>query len=168
MNEKKENNNCNFDENLSRIVGNLLIDKNISISCAESCTGGMFAQTLTDIAGISAVFDRGIVTYSNEAKMEELGVKKDTLDKYGAVSEQTAIEMAEGIQRVAKTRIGVSVTGVAGPGGGTVEKPVGLVYVCAVFDKKRICRELRLTGDRKSNRATSMLNMFDLIRELIA
>lgn len=160
--------NSNFDGKLPMIVGKLLIEKNLSISCAESCTGGMFAQTLTDIPGISDVFDRGIVTYSNEAKMEELGVKKATLDKYGAVSEQTAVEMAEGIQRVSKTRIGVSVTGVAGPGGGSIEKPVGLVYVCAVYDDQKICRELRLQGDRKSNRTMSMLTMFNMIKELIS
>lgn len=160
-------NNDDFDEKLPMIVGNLLIEKNLSISCAESCTGGMFAQTLTDIPGISAVFDRGIITYSNQAKIEELGVKKETLDKYGAVSEQTSIEMAQGIQNVSKTRIGVSVTGVAGPGGGTIEKPVGLVYVCAVYDDQKICRELRLQGDRKSNRTMSMLTMFELIKKLI-
>ncbi|MHC1722300.1 MAG: CinA family protein [Aminipila sp.] len=167
MNDKIENNNLVMDENLPSLVGNMLIEKNLSISCAESCTGGMFAQTLTDIAGISAVFDRGIVTYSNEAKMEELGVKKSTLEKYGAVSEQTAVEMAEGIKRVSKTRIGVSVTGVAGPGGGSIEKPVGLVYICAIYDEKKMCRELRLQGDRKSNRMMSMLTMFNMIKELI-
>lgn len=167
MNDKIENNNFVMDENLPLIVGNMLIEKKLSISCAESCTGGMFAQTLTDISGISAVFDRGIVTYSNEAKMEELGVKKATLDKYGAVSEQTAVEMAEGIQRISKTRIGVSVTGVAGPSGGSIEKPVGLVYVCVVYDDEKICRELRLQGDRKSNRTMSMLTMFNMIKELI-
>lgn len=160
-------NNSTIDKNLPNIVGKLLIKNNISIASAESCTGGMFAQTLTDIPGVSAVFGRGIVTYSNEAKIEELGVKKETLEKYGAVSKQTAIEMAEGIQRVDDSRIGVSVTGVAGPGGGTKQKPVGLVYVCAVFDSKMVCRELRLNGDRKSNRIMSMLNMFDIIKELI-
>ncbi len=167
MNSKIENVNCELDDSLPTLVGQLLIEKNISISSAESCTGGMFAQTLTDIPGISSVFDRGIVTYSNKAKMEELGVKEDTLKNYGAVSKQTAIEMAEGIQKVAKTRIGVSVTGVAGPGGGTPEKPVGLVYVCVVFDEKRECRELRLKGDRKSNRIMSMLNMYDIIKGLV-
>lgn len=167
MNEKTEKESAEFDVSLPYTVGKMLMDYNISVACAESCTGGMFAQTLTDIPGISAVFDRGIVTYSNKAKIEELGVKSQTLDKYGAVSEQTAVEMAEGIKRKANTRIGVSVTGVAGPGGGSLEKPVGLVYVCAVFDNKKLCRELRLQGDRKSNRTTSVLNMFDMIRELI-
>lgn len=167
MDNTIEENTITIEKNLPLKVGKILIEKNISISCAESCTGGLFAQTLTDIPGISAVFDRGIVTYSNQAKIEELGVKKETLDRYGAVSEETSIEMAQGIQRVSKSRIGVSVTGVAGPGGGTIEKPVGLVYVCAVFDQKRICRKLSLQGDRKLNRAMSVLVMFELIQELI-
>ncbi|QIB69383.1 CinA family protein [Aminipila butyrica] len=148
-------------------VGGMLLERGLTIASAESCTGGMFAQTLTDIPGISAVFDRGIVTYSNRAKMEELGVRQGTLAQYGAVSAQTAVEMAEGIQRVAGTRIGVSVTGVAGPGGGSAEKPVGLVYVCAVLDERRLCRELRLNGDRTANRTASMYHMFHMIGELI-
>ncbi|QAT42819.1 CinA family protein [Aminipila luticellarii] len=167
MSKKTEKNTAVLNKNLPMLVGKRLIEQNLSISCAESCTGGMFSQTLTDIPGISAVFDRGIVTYSNQAKMEELGVQKETLEKYGAVSEQTAVEMAVGIQKKAATRIGVSVTGVAGPGGGTAEKPVGLVYVCAVFDGQKMCRELRLHGDRSANRNESMLNMFDMIGELI-
>ncbi|MBE6033935.1 MAG: CinA family protein [Clostridiales bacterium] len=166
MNERTGN-NSDLDAHLPLLVGKMLIEKNISISCAESCTGGMFAQNLTDIPGISAVFDRGIVTYSNNAKMEELGVQRETLEKYGAVSRQTAVEMAEGVRRVARSKIGVSVTGVAGPGGGTKDKPVGLVYVCAVFEQKILCKELRLNGDRKSNRTVSMLTMFDIIKELI-
>ena len=155
------------EKNLPEYVGNMLIEKNISIACAESCTGGMFAQTITDIPGISSVFDRGIVTYSNKAKIEELGVKSETLEQYGAVSKETAQEMALGVRRVAGTDIGVSVTGVAGPGGGTDRKPVGLVYVCAVYNEEMICRELRLKGDRASNRYNSMMNMFDLVRTLL-
>ena len=154
------------ENDLPEQVGKLLIENNISIACAESCTGGMFAQTITDIPGISAVFDRGIVTYSNKAKMEELGVKESTLEQFGAVSKETAQEMAMGIQKVAGTDIGVSVTGVAGPGGGTDRKPVGLVYVCAIYKEEIICRELRLEGNRASNRRNSMMNMFDLIRIL--
>lgn len=167
-NDREKNSSCELDKNLPMLVGKLLIEKNISISSAESCTGGMFAQTITDIPGISSVFDRGIVTYSNEAKIQELDVKKETLDKYGAVSSETAIEMAEGIKRVSGTRIGVSVTGIAGPGGATESKPVGLVYICVVLDEKRICKELRLQGDRSGIRRSAMLNMYCMIGQLIA
>lgn len=163
-----DKNNMGLDEKLPQNVGKLLIKKNISIASAESCTGGMFAQFITDIPGISAVFDRGIVTYSNTAKIEELGVKAETLDKYGAVSRETAIEMAKGVKKVAGTRVGVSVTGIAGSGGATKDKPVGLVYVCAVFDDKIEYRELRLDGNREENRYLSMLNMFNLIGTLIS
>lgn len=164
---EKMGNYCIKDSGIVEKAGRLLIEKNISISSAESCTGGMFAAALTDIAGISAIFDRGIVTYSNKAKMEELGVKEETLAGHGAVSRETAEEMAQGIRRAAGTDIGVSVTGVAGPGGGTDKKPVGLVYVCAASEKHLICRELRLQGSRQENRKNSMLNMYDLVLKLI-
>lgn len=165
---EEKGNYCIEDAGIIERVGNLLMEKNISIASAESCTGGMFAASITDIPGISAVFDRGIVTYSNRAKMEELGVKEETLAEHGAVSRETAEEMAQGIRRVAGTDIGVSVTGVAGPGGGTDKKPVGLVYVCAASEKQMICRELRLQGSRQENRRNSMLNMYDLVVKLVA
>ena len=113
-------------EELVDVVGRLLKEKNITISCAESCTGGLFAGALTDVPGISAVFERGIVTYTNRAKMEELGVSSATLDDYGAVSEETAAEMAEGLAKKTGSDICVSVTGVAGPDP-SEGKPVGLI-----------------------------------------
>lgn len=156
------------DEELYEVVGKKLIDKNISVSCAESCTGGLFAQTLTEVSGISAVFDRGIVTYSNRAKIEELGVRAETLEKFGAVSEETAIEMAEGLKRKVGSRLCISVTGIAGPEGGTEEKPVGLVYICALLDDRRVSREFKIrdTG-RKWNRNYTMLCMMDMVNHLI-
>jgi len=156
------------DEELFEVVGKKLLDQNISISCAESCTGGLFAETLTNIPGISAVFDRGLVTYSNTAKMEELGVKAETLEKYGAVSEETAIEMAEGLKKVTGSRACISVTGIAGPDGGSEEKPVGLVYICAILDDKRVSKELRIRNvSRKWNRNYTLLAMLDMINRLI-
>lgn len=156
------------DETLAQVVGEKLITRGISISCAESCTGGLFAETLTDISGISAVFNRGLVTYSNEAKMDELGVKKETLEQYGAVSEETAIEMAKGLKEKTGSRVCVSITGIAGPGGGTEEKPVGLVYICAIFDDKLVSKECRMRNvSRKWNRNYSVLYMLDLINHLI-
>lgn len=151
-------------EDYAQVVGKMLMEKGLSISSAESCTGGMFAAALTDVPGISAVFDRGLVTYSNRAKTEELGVSPDTLSKYGAVSRETALEMAEGVRRVSGSDIGISVTGIAGPGGGTPEKPVGLVYIGFVYGEKRECREIRRTlNDRARNRRNAMLSMFDVI-----
>ncbi|MEG2199969.1 MAG: nicotinamide-nucleotide amidohydrolase family protein, partial [Anaerovorax sp.] len=156
------------DETLSQVVGKKLMDRDITISCAESCTGGLFAETLTDIPGISSVFDRGLVTYSNKAKMEELGVKKETLEKYGAVSEETAIEMAKGLQKKTGSRVCISITGIAGPDGGTEEKPVGLVYICAIFDEKILSKECRMRNiNRKWNRNYSVLYMLDLVNKLI-
>jgi len=107
----------------------ILIDKGLTISCAESCTGGLVAKTITDVGGCSAVFKGGVVSYANEIKENVLGVKAETLKKYGAVSEFTAMEMAEGVKVLCNTDIGISTTGIAGPGGGTPDKPVGTVYV---------------------------------------
>jgi nicotinamide-nucleotide amidase len=98
------------------------------LATAESCTGGMIAAALTDIAGSSVVVDRGFVTYSNDAKMEMLGVRPETLEAHGAVSRETAVEMAAGALAHSRAGIAVSVTGIAGPGGGSAEKPVGLVW----------------------------------------
>ena len=154
------------------VVGNMLMSRNITIAAAESCTGGLFGAALTDVPGISAVFDRSLVTYSNQAKMDELGVKAETLEKYGAVSEQTAVEMAEGVRLKAGTDIGVSVTGIAGPDGGTEEKPVGLVYiglslseaVCGKEGGTTLCRKIdRRIKDRQRNRRHAVLSMFDMI-----
>jgi len=150
---------CN-DEELIEVVGKLLIEKNISVSCAESCTGGLFAGALTDIPGISAVFERGIVTYSNRAKMEELGVAPETLDKFGAVSPETACEMASGLQKKTGSDMCISVTGIAGPDGGSEEKPVGLVYIGIAYDGKvEAVKSQYRNVNRRWNRDYAVLNM---------
>lgn len=156
------------DEELVQVVCKKLIDKGLTLSSAESCTGGLFAGTVTEIAGVSSCFDRALVTYSNQAKMDELGVKAETLKKYGAVSAETAMEMAEGLHKVSGSDVCVSVTGIAGPGGGTEEKPVGLVYVGLYYGGEVSYRELRLrnTG-RKWIRYRSVLNMLDMINKSI-
>ncbi len=156
------------DEEYQEVVGQKLIKQGISLSSAESCTGGMFAQSLTDVSGISAVFDRALVTYSNRAKVEELGVKQETLDRFGAVSEETAVEMAEGLKKVSGSRLCISVTGIAGPDGGTEEKPVGLVYICVILDDKKRCtrNQIRNLG-RAWNRNYAKLLMFDAVNRLI-
>ena len=150
---------CN-DEELIDVVGKMLIEKNISVSCAESCTGGLFAGALTDIPGISSIFDRGIVTYSNRAKIEELGVKAETLDKFGAVSEETACEMSAGLQKKTGSDLCISVTGIAGPGGGTEEKPVGLVYIGIAYEGKVTAVKTQYRDvSRRWNRDYAVLNM---------
>lgn len=114
---------------LAEIAGNLLKNKGYRLSVAESCTGGIIASQVTDIPGSSEYFERGYVTYSNRAKVQNLGVSEETLKKYGAVSEEVVKEMASGVKRVSGTDIGIAVTGIAGPGGGSKEKPVGTVYL---------------------------------------
>ncbi len=147
-------------EELADVVANMLLEKNITISCAESCTGGLFAGTLINTDGISKVFDRGIVTYSNEAKIKELGVKAETLDTFGAVSPETAAEMAEGIRAKTGTDMAVSVTGIAGPGGGSADKPVGLVYIGIAYDGKTDVVKTQMRNvTRNWNRNYAVLNM---------
>ena len=155
------------DETLDAVAAGLLLKNSITIATAESCTGGLISENLTDIPGISRVFMGGAVTYSNEAKMEYLGVKAQTLEAYGAVSRETAVEMAEGIRNRLKTNIGISVTGIAGPDGGTAQKPVGLVYIGLSSDSGTVTKELRLSGNRKKIRTVTALNVFDLIRRHI-
>ncbi len=149
---------------LDFVVGEMLVKKNLTISTAESCTGGLLAGTLINYPGISTVFMEGAVTYSNEAKMKRLGVKGETLKKYGAVSEETAREMAVGIARAAGTNVGISVTGIAGPGGGTEEKPVGLVYVGMYINGETKVRKLNMSGDRRKVRNRTVVNILDWLR----
>ncbi len=122
----------------------LLKEKGLTISCAESCTGGLVAKTITDVSGCSSVFLGGVVSYANEVKENALSVKHETLEKYGAVSELTAIEMANGVKNLCKTDIGISTTGIAGPDGGTPDKPVGTVYVGFSFKDTDVAFNLKL------------------------
>lgn len=149
---------------LEYVVAQMLVDKNITVATAESCTGGLIAANLVNYPGISSIFTHGVVTYSNEAKIQLLGVKHETLENYGAVSEQTAREMAEGVVRLSQARIGISVTGIAGPGGGTEEKPVGLVYAGMCIDGKIKVKKLNLSGDRQKVRTRTMLTVLDWLR----
>lgn len=114
---------------LCRALVNKLKEKKLTLSSAESCTGGLIAKCITDISGCSEVFYGGVVSYDNIVKMNVLGVKEETLNKYGAVSFQTAEEMALGVKRACSTDIGISTTGIAGPGGAVPSKPVGTVYI---------------------------------------
>lgn len=153
---------------MEEVVAKILIEKNLTISVAESCTGGLIAAKLINYPGISSVFKEGVVTYSNESKVKRLGVLQETLNKYGAVSEQVAKEMAQGISKTCKTNIGLSVTGIAGPGGGTDLKPVGLVYLGLYINGEVKVKKLSLNGDRKRVREVAAVRALDwLRRELI-
>lgn len=156
------------DEELVDVVAAKLMKRGLTLSSAESCTGGMFSAAMIGISGISQVFDRALVTYSNEAKMQELGVKAETLKAHGAVSEETAREMAEGLYKASGSDVCVSVTGIAGPEGGTPEKPVGLVYIGAHYQGKTYCRKVQTRNvSRNWNRNYAVLSMLDLINHLV-
>ena len=156
-------NDCSLED----VVAELLIQKELTISTAESCTGGLIAGTLINYPGISSVLSHGIVTYSNEAKMQLLGVKQQTLDKYGAVSEETAREMVEGLIKLTGTRVGISVTGIAGPGGGTDEKPVGLVYSALYINGNIMVRRFNFSGNRQKIRNRTVISVLDWLRREI-
>ncbi|MBR1969470.1 MAG: CinA family protein [Clostridia bacterium] len=144
-------------------VVDILKEKNLTLSTAESCTGGMIGELITSVSGASEVYGFGFITYANEAKEQILGVKHETLERFGAVSEETAREMALGAKRVSGSDISVSVTGIAGPGGGTKEKPVGLVYTAICFNEKVETFKLLLKGDRESVRKQTCEKVFENI-----
>ncbi|HZK34503.1 MAG TPA: nicotinamide-nucleotide amidohydrolase family protein, partial [Bacillota bacterium] len=150
--------------NIQSVVIKLLRKKGYTLSVAESCTGGHISDMLTGIAGASEVFMEGLITYSNESKIKRLKVKKDTIKQYGAVSEQTAREMAEGARRTLNTDIGISVTGIAGPGGATKEKPIGLVYIAIAKHDKVLVKECRFTGNRSTIKHNSSCEILNLLR----
>ena len=149
---------------MEEIAGQALTEKNLTVATAESCTGGLVAAKLVNYPGISAALHEAHVTYANEAKIKYCGVKKETLEQYGAVSEQTAREMAQGLRERSGADIAVSTTGIAGPSGGTKYKPVGLVYVgCADAHGVRV-EKLTLTGSRERIRNLAALRALDMIR----
>jgi nicotinamide-nucleotide amidase len=143
------------EQTLEEIIAAALTQKKLTVAVAESCTGGLIANRLTDVSGSSVYFDRGLVTYSNEAKISLLGVPADIIEKHGAVSEETARLMAEGIRKLAGTNLGLAVTGIAGPTGGSKEKPVGTVYIALADVNETVCRHYRFRWDRKRNKLLS-------------
>ncbi|HET6204792.1 MAG TPA: CinA family nicotinamide mononucleotide deamidase-related protein [Planctomycetota bacterium] len=153
---------------LAGAVGRLLIERGISCATAESCTGGLLAKALTDTPGISAVYREGLVVYSNEAKVARLGVPPGTLERFGAVSRETALAMAEGVARTAGVRLGLSVTGIAGPAGGSPEKPVGLVFLGVCLDGcARAWRRQYPPSDRRLIRELAAREALNLARLLL-
>lgn len=154
-------------ESLAEDVANRLLEKKLRITIAESCTGGLIATTMTNIAGSSAFFERGFVCYSNESKMEMLHVSPNTLHTHGAVSEQTAIEMATGAFRFSKATHAIAVTGNAGPTSQTSEKTVGLLYIAITSKENTHCTELKLFGSRSTIRQSAMMHALFLLRKIV-
>ena len=152
---------------LEAVVGDLLVERGLRIGVAESCTGGLIASRLTDISGSSRYVDRAVVVYSNEAKTELLGVPPDLLREHGAVSEPAALAMAQGIKARARAGIGVGVTGIAGPTGGTPEKPVGTVVVSAVTDAESRVRTFRFFGEREQVKFQASQSALDMVRRML-
>lgn len=154
-------------ERIEEKVFNLLRENHLTIGFCESCTGGLVSSKLTQLSGASEVLDRSIVTYSNKAKIEEVGVKPDTLEQFGAVSGETALEMARGLLKKADIDLAVSITGLAGPGGETKDKPVGLVYIALVTGDIEIVEKNIFVGSRIFIQERSSLSAFNLIRKHI-
>ncbi|MCL2800069.1 MAG: competence/damage-inducible protein A [Endomicrobia bacterium] len=151
-------------ETLESVVGRLLLENRKTVSFAESCTGGMISQRITSVAGSSAYFKTSAVTYSNESKSKLLGVSQDTLNEFGAVSGETAKEMALGVLKLAESDYALSVTGIAGPGGATKEKPVGLVYIGIASKKGAEAHKYNFFGSRDDIRRRAANSALDLLR----
>lgn len=151
--------------NLEQAIGQLLIKKGLTVATAESCTGGSVASLLTSVSGSSAYFTGSVVAYSNQIKSNLLGVKTETLAKHGAVSEQTVREMAEGVRQKLGASIGVATSGIAGPTGGTPEKPVGTIWIAYSDQHKTITKKLQLTSERSLNVKITTVQVLNLIRE---
>ena len=143
------------DKELLNKIFTLLTSKKLKVATAESCTGGLIAHTLTNISGSSDYFDRGIVSYSNKAKIELLGVSEDVLNRFGAVSEQVAKAMAEGVREKSNVDIGIATTGIAGPTGGTKDNPAGLVYVAVATHGGTVVKKFQFSGDRLGNKRST-------------
>ncbi|GAJ18323.1 unnamed protein product, partial [marine sediment metagenome] len=155
------------DKTMEAVVGELLKDRKLTLSVAESCTGGLIGHRLTSVPGSSFYFERGAVVYSNRSKVEMLGVKQQTIDSYGAVSDQTVREMAEGIKKVAKTDMGLAVTGIAGPEGGTEYKPVGTAFVGLSVEGEIFSDEYRFSGDREKVKLHTSEMALDWVRRYL-
>ncbi len=152
-------------ETLEAVAFKLLREKSMTLSLAESCTGGLLSARLTRLPGISEVFDRSIVTYSNNAKIQELGVPEAVIDSFGAVSSETALAMLKGLKALTDSDCCISVTGIAGPGGGSQEKPVGLVYIGVAIGDQHNVYEYRFFGERERIQVMTVLTALDLLRK---
>jgi nicotinamide-nucleotide amidase len=155
------------DQMMEGVVGEMLLRKKLTLSVAESCTGGLIGNLLTNVPGSSGYFLGGMIVYGNQAKMDLLRVSKETLDTHGAVSDPVAREMATGVRRELKTDLGLSVTGIAGPDGGTVEKPVGTVYIGLASGDETFSGKYRFWGKREQNKLNSAMMALDWVRRVL-
>ena len=154
-------------DSLEQVVGDGLRERGMTLAVAESCTGGLLSKRITDVPGCSDYYLGGVCSYANEVKMKVLGVKKETLDTVGAVSPEVAEQMAEGVAKALGADVGVGITGVAGPGGGTDDKPVGLVYISIWCKGKHYTRKMKSTNGRDRVRMQAASTALDLIRRNI-
>jgi len=155
------------DDRLGTVVGGLLLDRGLTVATAESCTAGLLGAALTGVPGATAWYRGGLIVYANELKGTLAGVGADTLERHGAVSEAVARELAAGVRERCAASIGIGVTGIAGPGGGSVDKPVGLVHLAIQHGPEAVHRELRLIGDRETVRARAVAVALDQLRRLL-
>jgi len=153
------------DEALEMVIGRLLKTKKQKLALAESCTGGYVSHRITSVPGSSDYFNAAIVPYQNDLKIEHLGVRKETIEKYGAVSEETVIEMAQNVKKKFNADYGLASSGIAGPGGGTPEKPVGLIWIACAWGDDVKTRQLNLTKDRKINIRITSVALLTLLHE---
>jgi nicotinamide-nucleotide amidase len=154
-------------DTLPQVLGKILTEKKLTISTAESCTGGKIASMITSIPGSSDYFKGSCVAYSNDIKIKILGVQKDTIERYGAVSEQTVTEMIHGIQKSFKTECAIATSGIAGPGGGTPEKPVGIIWIAVAFNDKIITKVFHLNLNRELNIKLASVIAMNMMRRLL-
>ncbi len=154
-------------ETLEAVIVKLLEKNELTVTTAESCTGGLFAARLVNVSGVSGVFREGFITYSNKSKRKLLGVQKSTLKKFGAVSEKTVKEMAKGAVFATDSDVCIAISGVAGPDGGTEEKPVGLVYIACYINDKVTVKEFYFKGNRSKVREQSVVKALTLLRDCI-
>jgi nicotinamide-nucleotide amidase len=152
------------DETLSSVVGKLLRKSNKTLAVAESCTGGLLGHWITDSPGSSDYFAGGIIAYDNEVKIENLGLSKTLLQKFGAVSKPVAKKMAQNARQIFKTNLAIAITGIAGPGGGTKKKPVGLVYIAISDSKRTFCKKYQLFGTREEIKSSAAQEALNLLR----
>jgi nicotinamide-nucleotide amidase len=152
---------------MDNTLGDLLISKSLTISVAESCTGGLIGHLITSVPGSSEYFMGGIISYSNQAKCDLLGVSPGTLDRYGSVSYQAAREMATGVRERFKSNIGLSVTGIAGPDGGSIEKPVGTVFMGISFEKESCSIKYLFRGNRSEIKQQTAETSLDNIKRYL-
>ena len=150
---------------LARRLSDICLDRGLTVCTAESCTGGLVSHAITEIAGSSAYFRGGFVTYADDVKHDQLGVAQELLDAHGAVSAQVARAMAEGARQRLGAAVAVAITGIAGPGGGSAEKPVGLTYVGVADDAGVDVRRHQWTGDRGANKRDSAVAALELLLE---